>query len=161
MVKEMAHLVLFDIDGVIADDRHRQHFIPRWNAYFGDMAFDRVWPQAREIYDEYVEEADPATTLGYLTGRREDTRSITRRWLLTNGFGDHMLCMKPFGKVGKLAEFKVEILTGLRTMYDTVELFDDDPRVIKAVKEMGDPDIVAVHCTWHKKPVSMMQAAVA
>lgn len=146
-------LALFDLDGVLANDVHRQHhaLARQWNEYFALMGKDKVWPQGRELYDN-------ATLLEwdvmYLTGRREDTRAMTRKWLKKKGF-DHKLplIMRPREERMPLAVLKAGIVAGLTSHYPTVLLYDDDPAVIDAVGDHGR------HCTWHIKPERMVRRA--
>ena len=148
-------LAVFDIDGVLADDRHRQHhaIARNWGDYFSLMHADGVWAQGRELYDN-------AMLLGwdvcYLTGRREDTRDMTLEWLKRRKF-DHKLPlhMRPFEERMPLAQLKAGILDQLAPLYEKVVLYDDDPAVIEAVGARG------FHCTWHKKPEKMIKRAVA
>lgn len=156
----MNHLALIDIDGVLADDRHRQHFItdgqkPDYASYFGAMFEDTVWPEGRALYNELSGYAH--LDLMYLTGRRIDLHNVTRDWLLANDFADHTLITKPFGRSGQLAEWKTEIVMGFlaETEYGSVSVFDDDPRVIAAIKALNNPFAQAIYCDWHIKPEYM------
>lgn len=158
-------LIYIDVDGVVADDRHRVHFVteesaPQWDPYFGAMWADAVWPEGRALYERTL--LLPDTEVRFLTGRRIDTVSLTRRWLEVNGFGYIPLEMKPFGLNGKLAEFKLDrMLEQLRGGFDRVLLYDDDPRVVDTIN--GDPEalISATLCSWNIKPDIMVYRQTA
>lgn len=148
-------LALFDLDGVLADDRHRVHhaLAREWVDYFAKMDKDKVWPQGRELYDN-------AAMLGwdimYCTGRREDTREMTRKWLKKKGFNHKLpLLMRPQEERAPLAVLKAGIVHGLREKYETILLYDDDPAVIQQVGRRGR------HCTWYIKPERMVRRARA
>jgi hypothetical protein len=155
----MGRLALLDLDGVIADDRHRvQHALARdWNEYFGLMHRDAVWPQGRELYDAAV---ISDWTIGYCTGRREDTRQVTRRWLKHKGF-DHQapLIMRRHDDRRPLAELKAMIVREALDLYDQVIMYDDDPHVIEMVALV--PGARAHHCQWYRKPDRMVRRGSA
>ncbi len=150
---------LIDLDGVICDDRHRvEHALRRdWCSYFGMMGADTVWRQGRELYE--------ACTLtgwdvAYLTGRRDQFRPVTRRWLDRHGFdADLPLLMRPDDSSSRLAEFKAGIVADLLGDYEALILFDDDPEVIKVVGQV--PGVRVRHCRWHVKPERMVKKARA
>lgn len=149
-------LAFLDLDGVIADDRHRvQHAVNReWGMYFGLMDGDAVWQQGRELYENcHLLGFDVA----YLTGRREDTRRVTQAWLRRHGF-DHRLPLimrkqedrRPLGVV-KAAVVAEAVAFG----YEQVFMYDDDPTVIELTGIV--PGGVARHCAWYTKPAKMIK----
>lgn len=160
-------LALFDIDGVLADDRHRVQFAldKKWTEYFDAdrMMSDAAWPEGKTLVSQMQ---DAGWTIGYLTGRRDDTRATTTEWLATHGFPEGDLIMRPFPATVRsrvpLANFKVwqirEILVACPRAH--VVLFEDDPEVVRLVQqEIGSGH--AVLCTWHVKPKEMIKAALA
>ena len=152
-------LAMVDIDGVVADDRHRVHHAMSraWGDYFSLMPRDGVWPQGRELHDAvHVTDWD----LSWLTGRREDTRPMTRDWLQRHGF-DHRapLIMRKLHDRRKLPELKALIVREALYVYDEVVLYDDDPLVIEAVQSV--PGARAVWCGWHTKPNRLVQRGAA
>lgn len=161
-------LALFDIDGVLADDRHRVHYALKqdWMSYFklANVAADDVWEQGKSAV--YKELLDFTTDVGYLTGRREDLRPTTQRWLNENGFpagpAPHMLIMRQFSQRERLAELKAATIAGILkdTDYDQVVLYDDDPEVIRVVQEQFGTD-AGIHCTWHIKEEALIKKATA
>ena len=88
--------VVVDIDGVVADVRHRLRHVesrPKdWPAFFG--AADRDPPLRRGL--EVVASALAAElTVVWLTGRPEWTRATTARWLDRHGMPGGPLNMRP------------------------------------------------------------------
>lgn len=157
-------LALLDIDGVLADDRHRVHYaiVRNWYSYFHPelMARDGVWPQGRALYERLLRQG---YQVSYLTGRREDRRGVTTLWLLANGFDTrHAVRMRSTAISLPLANLKAERLRELIEGgdYREVVLFDDDPEVVRLVHEQLGPQH-AVHCTWHVKQKSLIKAAKA
>ncbi len=146
-------LALVDIDGVLADTRHRdEHAIHRrWGDYFSLMHLDGVWRQGVELV-ENIGVLDFA--FAYLTGRREDTRAVTRRWLRDRGFPAATLLMRAVDDRRPLAELKASIVREVAGYYpDGVRLFDDDPYVIDAANQVVRGS--GRHCTWYIKPQSI------
>ena len=154
-------LALFDIDGVLANDQHRvQHALDRkWPAYFDPkaMAADPVWEQGRSA----VEDARAkGYTIGYMTGRRDDRRTLTEDWLAENRFPFGRVIMREFGEHEPLANLKTKKIQKLvsQNQFSHVVLFDDDPEVIRLVHEQVGVDN-AVHCTWHVKEKALVKMA--
>lgn len=156
-------LAFLDLDGVIADERHRQQYaINRdWGQYFHPelMKQDAVWRQGRELYENcHLVGFDVA----YLTGRREDTRPVTQKWLRKRDFDDELpLVMRPMADRRPLAELKAAIIAEelRRGGYDEIWMFDDDPYVIEKVCQVRGAR--GRHCTWHIKPNRMVKRGLA
>ncbi len=149
-------LAFLDLDGVICDDRHRvEYAIARmWGDYFGLMDRDAVWPNGRELYETCIM---AGFDVAYLTGRREDTRQVTRRWLKRFGF-DHKLplIMRMMDDRRPLAEVKAGVVAeALAFGYHQVWMYDDDPHVIEQVSKVTGA--TGRHCTWYIKPDRMIK----
>lgn len=160
----MRVLRLIDIDGVLADDRHREQFSinKQYFQYFDKvrMANDSVWPQGKALVEELL--ADPNNDVAYLTGRREDRRQVTEDWLDLHGFPVRRLVMRSFAQNAPLALFKRDYIQERMTsgIWDLVVLYDDDPEVIRVVQTDIGPES-GIHCTWHIKPQKMVKLARA
>ncbi len=160
----MSNLALIDIDGVIADERHRTEFAERkeWHQYFQPerILADGVWVEGVALVNRLVKEG---WQIGYLTGRREETRRATETWLDQHMFPWGRLIMRPLPDGSpklKLPKFKVQVMQSLPDLWDRVVLFDDDPAVVELVQaEIGVEN--AVHCTWHIKPDFLVKRANA
>lgn len=158
-----ARLALLDLDGVICDDRHRvQYALCRdWGMYFGLMEGDRVWARGRELYDACTL---AGWDIAYLTGRREDTRRTTRRWLKAHGFDHHApLLMRGLEDRRKLPELKAAVVAELLGQacprYREVVLYDDDPLVIEQVGRVAGARVH--HCRWHIKHQRLVERGQA
>jgi hypothetical protein len=157
----MTKLALIDVDGVIADDRHRHQFAidKNYAEYFDAdrMAADGVWVESVFLIESLV---DDGYTIAYLTGRREDRRQVTEDWMDRNGFPTGRLIMRTFDYTMRLAEFKAMHIENLLGYYESVTLFDDDPEVVNHIQTtVGDNR--AVFCGWNVKPTEMIKKAVA
>lgn len=159
-------LYLLDIDGVLADDRHRVDFArnKQWSRYFDPrvVATDGLWREGWNLaWALYLQ--PPGTSLTYLTGRSEDLRATTRAWLSKMALPEGDLIMRPryAPKTNRprLADFKVDIIRDLIVSRPVV-LYDDDPEVVRAVRAaFGDQ--AAVRCTWHVKEKFLVKEAVS
>lgn len=172
----MVNIVYFDIDGVLANDKHRVHFALQrdWANYFDAkrMTADKVWEEGRQLAQQYAEDG---WDVRYLTGRRVDRYLVTRNWLIDHGFpwaGEiasvsddaamPRLRMRSFSEIKRLAEHKTEIL---RRVIDTEQperlvLFEDDPEVVKLVQETFGPTFARL-TTWYVKEKAMVRKATA
>ena len=79
-------IVVFDVDGVIADVRHRLHHVERkpknWPAFFAAMDDDGPLPEGVAMAQRY---ADEGHRIAYLTGRNERYRELTLAWMRRHG----------------------------------------------------------------------------
>lgn len=160
----MKKLALIDIDGVIADERHRTPYAEQkeWHSYFDPQRVikDGVWQEGLALVTALRE---AGWEIGYLTGRREEIRNITEKWLDNHHFPWGRLIMRPLPTGAPkvpLPQFKVNVMRDLPPLWDLVVLYDDDPAVVKKVKEeVGE--LNALHCTWHTKPDFLIAKATA
>jgi phosphoglycolate phosphatase-like HAD superfamily hydrolase len=161
----MHRLAFFDLDGVLADERHRaEHALHKdWGNYFDPVLVrrDGVFAQGRAAYENTLL---AGFDVAYLTGRREDLRPTTVKWLRRHGFDETLpLVMRDYRHTTKggfpLARLKAAIVAEARHIYDEVWLFDDDVKVIDAVRQVQG--VRAVHCTWHVKPTRLVNSGVA
>ncbi len=152
-------LALYDIDGVIADTRHRDAYaVARdWGMYFSLMHLDGVWRQGVETLEYVLMCYDDVE---FLTGRREDTREVTLAWLgkiLPKPLRqDVKLRMRAIDDRTPLAELKARHIAEAMPRYPGgVALWDDDPAVIDAANRVLPG--AGRWCTWYTKPESIVR----
>jgi FMN phosphatase YigB (HAD superfamily) len=134
-------IAVFDIDGVVADVRHRLHHLrPRkhWSAFFADAADDPLLPPGAGL----VRELAAAHEIVWLTGRPEGLRSVTRAWLDRHGLPGTDLRMRPEGDYRPARQFKLGVLRALAHR-DIAAFVDDDAEVIAAARAAGLPATLA------------------
>lgn len=138
-------MTVFDIDGVLADVRHRLHFLQKrpkdWGGFFGAAVDDPVLPTGKEAALAAAE----SSTIIYVTGRPAWCRRDTQRWLLENGLPAGELMMRPNRDRRPAMFYKAEVLTRLSREHDIVAVVDDDDRVVARLREMGLP---VLHAQW-------------
>ena len=138
-------LAVVDIDGVVADVRHRLHHIessPKdWGAFFATA--DRDPPLAAGV--ERVRELATDHEVVFLTGRPERLRKVTAAWLERHGLGGHRLLMRRHGDFRPARVAKAEELRRVARGRDVAIVLDDDPEVCEALRSAGWP---VEQATW-------------
>jgi hypothetical protein len=141
-------IAVFDIDGVVADVRHRLKYVERkpkdWDAFFAGAKDDTAHRDGVEMVQRLSENHEVV----YLTGRPKQLRRDTEAWLGNNGIGGHRLVMRPGGDRRPAAIFKVEFLQKLAKVRTIALVVDDDEAVIAAVKAAG---FATHHAVWEKR----------
>ena len=135
-------IAVFDIDGVVADVRHRLHLLERrpkdWPAFFAAAADD---PGLEEGINR-VRAAVAHHEVVWLTGRPNSLRAVTRRWLVDHRLPVTELIMRSQRDFRPAPVLKLAELNKLRSRQ--VDLFvDDDAEVIAAAAEAGFPVVLA------------------
>lgn len=130
-------IAVVDIDGVLADVRHRLHHVraaPKdWAAFFAAAPDDPVLPQGRDTAARLAEVFE----IVYLSGRPEHCRDDTVAWLARHGLPAGRLLLRPLGDRRPARLLKVERLRALAADRPVAVLVDDDPLVLEAAREAG------------------------
>lgn len=141
-------LAVVDIDGVLADVRHRLHHLQRrpkdWRRFFAAARDDHAHPEGLAVVERLREDHEVLL----LTGRPEHLRAATAEWLARHGLGDLRLVMRPGGDRRPAARVKVEQLAALAAGRTVGIVVDDDPQVIAAMAAAGHPTFLA---TWEPR----------
>lgn len=155
MVGDARPLAIVDIDGVVADVRHRLRHVegsPKdWGAFFAAAVADPPHAEGLAVVARLAEDHEVV----FLTGRPEACRDDTERWLDDHGLGDHRLVMRPEGIRRPAAELKRELLAGLAAGRVVGVVVDDDEMVISAMLEAGHPTF---HATWGDRSTALHEA---
>jgi hypothetical protein len=126
-----------DIDGVLADVRHRlRHVTGRpknWPAFFAAAPDDGLLSEGEHTVRALAEAYDVV----YLSGRPERLRRVTEDWFRRHELPRGPLLLRPNGDFRPSSIFKVEALRTLARERTVVVLVDDDERVLAAAREAG------------------------
>ncbi|MFZ8978610.1 MAG: LNS2 domain-containing protein [Candidatus Nanopelagicales bacterium] len=145
---------VIDIDGVLADVRHRLHHIqgrPKdWAAFFAAVGDDPLLPEGAAMARQA---ASDGLEIVYLTGRPERLRADTAGWLRHWDLPDGRLVMRPDRDHRPARLFKIQALTALDR--DVAWVLDDDPEVLDAVREAG---FSTRHAAWAERSRTLHQA---
>lgn len=132
-------LAVVDIDGVVADVRHRLGLIARppkrWAEFFAAAADDPPLADGVRLVRELAGEYDVV----WLTGRPEQTRRLTERWLAAQSLPTGPLLMRADDDYRPARSAKREELRRLRRGREIAVVVDDDPRVVEMLAEEGLP----------------------
>jgi len=132
---------IFDIDGTIADNKHRTHHLEKspkdWDAYHAGVSLDVTFPHIETLAFRLSEHSP----IIYCTGRHEGQRQITEEWLLINTLTKHAgLYMRKEGDHRPDHIIKLELLEQIRADgYEPVMAFDDRNSVVKMWRDAGIP----------------------
>lgn len=126
--------VLCDIDGTIADIKHRLphvHKDPKdWKSFFSEIPLDTVRENTREMLLSYKEEG---YEIIFISARPEDYKEQTYKWLADNDLDfAFTVIMRRTGDKRKDTEVKQDILdTYFKDRSVIYKVIDDRPSVIR------------------------------
>lgn len=135
---------LMDIDGTVADIRHRLHFIKdkpkNWDAFFKACKDDTPFKHMKTI----VGALWSVGRVLYVSGRPERCRNDTQEWLKKHGFNTSLfpagLYMRADGDYRDDSIVKYELLQKIKADgYHPIMAFDDRNCVVKMWRENGIP----------------------
>src|SRR3954462_8371727 len=103
-------IAVVDIDGVLADVRHRLHHVTgrpkNWPAFFAGAVDDGLLAAGERT----VRALAGASEVVYLSGRPEHLRAVTESWVLKQCLPAGRLLLRPEGDGRSSKIFKVEAL---------------------------------------------------
>ncbi len=148
-------VAVVDIDGVVADVRHRLHHVTGrqhdWRAFFAGAADDGLLPEGEDTVRQLAEVYD----IVYLSGRPERLRAVTEAWALRHALPPGRLVLRPPDDYRPGSAFKVQALREIARTRTVVVLVDDDPRVLDAAREAGFDVLPA---TWMGEHTALREA---
>ena len=147
-------IAVVDIDGVLADVRHRLHYLEGQKDWGGFFRAARKDPLLQVGYDTVLELAG-VYEIVYLSGRPEHCRRDTERWFDKHGMPDGELRLRPHRDMRPARLFKVEELRKLQQRAPVAVLVDDDPQVCEAAMAAGFDVLPA---TWMGEAPLLIQA---
>ncbi len=150
-------LAIVDIDGVLADVRHRVHYVAQrpkdWTRFFAAATHDEAHPEGLAVVAKLADDHEVVL----LTGRPEHLRTDTVEWLRRHGLHELRLHMRPGGNRGPSARFKVQELRRIAGRRRVAIVIDDDALVIAAMRAAGYPTMLA---DWETRDAAEQAALV-
>jgi len=146
-------LAVFDIDGVVADVRHRLHHLDwpvSWRGFFAAAGRDPLLPEGASLVADLGRQHD----IVWLTGRPEWLRDVTADWLARHGLPEGELHLRPVHDRRPARIFKVGVLRRLAPR-GIAAFVDDDPEVVEAALAAGYPAALA---DWVPRAESLREA---
>jgi hypothetical protein len=151
-------LAIIDIDGVVADVRHRLHHITRrpkdWDSFFDAAVEDPPHAEGVGVVRKIAEGHE----IVFVTGRPERTRDATIDWLDRQGIGGHRVVMRPEGDRRPAAQVKVQLVRRLARGRRVGIVVDDDAQVLAAMRAAGYPTFAA---DWERRALDEARALTA
>jgi hypothetical protein len=138
-------VAVLDIDGVLADVRHRLHHLARrpkdWDAFFAAASGDPALPEGFAVARTLAEQH----RVVYLSGRPERLRQVTSHWLADHDAPPGRLLLRRDGDHRPARQVKLAALRRLGRSATVAVVVDDDPAVCVAVEQAGFP---VFRATW-------------
>lgn len=131
--------VLVDVDGVIADGNHRQHYLSDgrrdWNGFFSAADADSPIPGSRALLESFSRDL----VVVLLTARPDRLRQLTLDWLAGNGYRWDLLVMRGRGDARLSSpDFKRAGVKAIRDHgFEPQLAFDDDQRNVDVFRAEG------------------------
>lgn len=132
-------VIVFDIDGTLANVTHRRHWVAtkpkNWAAWNAAMAQDTVHADICWMLQGF---ATAGHQIILCSGRGNEHRAVTEKWLADNGIYWDWLFMRRAGDHRKDSIVKVELLEQIRQWHGEPYLwFDDRNQVVDAIRAAG------------------------
>lgn len=136
-------LVVFDIDGTLADIEHRRGYVrtkpKNWKAFEAGIPNDEVNLPVAKVFRQLVSDG-AFTDVVLASGRSEKSRQATEDWFrFYNLLGYRKLYMRPDGDYRSDVEVKSEILDQIIVDFGKKPdmVFDDRPGVVNMWRDRG------------------------
>ena len=130
-------LAVFDVDGVLADVRHRLHHVERrpkdWDAFFAAALDDPPLEQGVALARASADDCDVV----YVTGRPERCRADTLMWFRRHGLPEGQLRMRDDRDRRPARVAKPGLLRRLAAGRPVAVVVDDDRQVCEAYEAAG------------------------
>ncbi len=152
MSADLHTVAVFDVDGVLADVRHRLHHVERspkdWPAFFAAMDDDAPLEVGIALA---LDQSGAGHEIVYLTGRNESYRALTVAWLSRHGLPEGRLVMRRDSDRRPARLFKPDALRRIGSASRVVAVVDDDEAVVAVLRRDGWP---VLHATWMTQDAS-------
>ncbi len=136
-------IAVLDIDGVVADVRHRLRHLrgpdKDWDAFFAAMEEDPLLPEGLAVAGELARRH----RIVYVTGRPGRYAEVTARWLRRHGLPPGPVLHRPNGDRRPARLVKPELVATLARDGRVAIVVDDDPSVLTAFRRAGVPVFAA------------------
>ena len=132
----MKNIILCDIDGTVANNDHRQHFLEGkkdWDGFFSELVNDLP---IQIIIDKVIQEQGSGKEVVFLTGRPERYRYSTTHWLKEHFDFEFKLLMRNDGDQRNKLKIKKEIFENNFHPDEIFCVFENDKELIKLWKTL-------------------------
>ena len=133
----MKNIILCDIDGTVANNDHRQHFLEGkkdWDGFFNALDKDQpIYP----IIDKIIEENKSGKEIIFLTGRPERYKDLTKTWQKKYFTFDIRILMRGDNNQRNKIITKKEIFIANFKRNEIDLVIDNDEELIKMWESFG------------------------
>lgn len=134
---DLPPLAVFDVDGVLADVRHRLHHLERrpkdWAGFFQAAVDDAPLAEGVALCRESAQDCEVV----YVTGRPDHCRADTLAWFARHGLPEGRLSMRASTDRRPARLAKPQLLRRLARDRVVAVVVDDDPQVCDAYESAG------------------------
>lgn len=133
----MKNIILCDIDGTIANNDHRQHYLEGkkdWDGFFSELSNDLPIPSVIEKINEHHKEGHEIV---FLTGRPERYRYSTTLWLYEYFNFDFRLLMRSDNNQKNKIEVKRKIFSENFSAEMILCVYENDSDLIHMWRELN------------------------
>jgi phosphoglycolate phosphatase-like HAD superfamily hydrolase len=152
---DLRPLAVFDVDGVLADVRHRLHHVERrpkdWDGFFAAAVDDPPLAEGVELARASARDCEVV----YVTGRPERCRADTLAWFRRHGLPEGRLAMRAGRDRRPARVAKPQLLRELAAGRAVAVVVDDDELVCRAYRREGWRVLQA---TWMDGQQSLLEA---
>lgn len=160
---QQRQVAVVDIDGVLADVRHRLHHITggltgrpkNWGAFFAAAPQDPPLPEGLEVVRRLAE----VCQIVYLSGRPEQCRADTLAWFEAHDLPAGELRLRDSRDHRPAAVMKVEALREIAAVAAVIVHVDDDPQVLAASRAAGFDVLPATWMSQEPDEATALQQA--
>lgn len=135
----MRKAVIFDIDGTLANNLHRLHFLDgekkNWINFFSCIGQDLVIPETVGLFRLLY--STNKYTMILASGRPERYRVQTEEWLKRNCIQYHRLFLRKNGDRRPDYVIKHEMIQEIKKEFSIEFAFDDHLSVVKVLRDDG------------------------
>lgn len=133
-------IIIFDLDGTLANGDHRVHHILKqpkdWRSFFAECERDKPIQPIIDV----MRALSQVFEIWIVSGRSDEVRAETERWLQAYAPFNHKLIMRKQGDYTGDDILKISWLEdGTIPKERVLCVFDDRNRVVKAWREAGLP----------------------
>ena len=148
-------LAVFDVDGVLADVRHRLRHVEQrpkdWDAFFAAAVDDLPLATGVALAQARAQDCEVV----YVTGRPERCRADTLAWFVRHGLPEGTLSMRGARDRRPARIAKLELLRRLAFDRVVAVAVDDDLAVCQAYQDAG---FTVLRATWMSDQPSLFEA---
>lgn len=141
-ILDRTKVIIFDVDGTIADCEHRRKYVDGtlgytdWKKFRAETEFDTPVAHVCDIAKRYIKQGDH---VAFFSARNESEREITekqiRDWI---GDGHKGIFLRPNGDYRPDEEFKADLADAFEKMGGKIDLvFDDRNKVVDMWRDRG------------------------